>query len=84
MWEKAVLDRVVDGAHAVLLVGEEEREHVVPLTLFPSGATPGTWLKVRIIDGNVVEAHIDEEETARARKRIAEKLNRLRERKRRL
>lgn len=84
MWEKAILDRIVDGVHAVLLVGEEEREHVTPLAQLPSGVAPGTWLKLRIVDGSLVEAEIDEEETERARERIAEKLNRLRGRGRRL
>ncbi len=83
-WEKAVLDRIVDGAHAVLLVGEEEREHVVPAALLPAEVTPGTWLKVRFEEENLVEAAIDGEETRRARERISEKLNRLRARGRRL
>ena len=83
-WEKAVVDRIVDGVHAVLLVGEDEREHIVPAALLPPGVAPGTWLKVRFDEGNLAEAVIDEEETRRARERISGKLRRLRERGRRL
>lgn len=84
MWQKAVLDRIVDGLHAVLLVGEEEWEHVLPASQLPLEAKEGTWLRVRFVDGNLVEVQIDLEETGRARERLLEKLNRLRERGRRL
>lgn len=83
-WEKAVLDRIVDKVHAVLLVGEEERELVVPAALLPPGATPGTWIRVRFDGENLAEAVVDEEETTKAWQRIAEKLSRLRARGRRL
>lgn len=33
--EQAVIDRIEDGQHAVLLVGEEEREQIVPVAALP-------------------------------------------------
>mgnify|MGYP001230767829 FL=1 len=80
MWQQAVIDRIVDGRHAVLLVGEEEVEKVVPRECLPEGSAPGTWLRVRFEGERLVEAVIDEAETERARARVQEKLAALRRR----
>lgn len=84
MEEKAVIDQVVDERHAVLLVGENEREHVVPLVRLPPGAKAGTWLRVRFDGEKLVDATVDPEETERVRQRISEKMTQLRQRGRRL
>jgi hypothetical protein len=42
----AVVDRIVDG-QAVLLVGEEETELVVPAGALPDGVGEGDWVLVR-------------------------------------
>lgn len=81
--ERAVVDRVVDGIHAVLLVGDAETEVVVPLARLPDGAREGTWLRVRFDGPALAEARLDPDETERARARIAAKLERLRRRGRR-
>jgi hypothetical protein len=83
MVEKAVVDRIVDNQHAVLLVGEDEAEHVVPVSLLPDGTQPGTWLHVQFEDGVLVDAVVDDDETEQVKKRIEEKLARLRRRGRR-
>lgn len=80
MWEQAVIDRIVDGRHAVLLVGEQEAERVVPRERLPHGSGPGMWLRVRFEGDQLVEAMIDEAETERARARVHEKLEALRRR----
>jgi hypothetical protein len=74
---KAVIDRF-EGDKAVLLVGEEQDALVVPRTILPKGVKEGHWLKVDVEDDRVLSAEIDEEETARAKERINEKLARLR------
>lgn len=78
-----MVDRIVDEAHAVLLVGTEERELVVPLEELPEGTQAGHWLRVRLEGERVTEATIDQEATEEVRDRIAEKLERLRRRGRR-
>jgi hypothetical protein len=83
MAEKAVVDRIVDSQYAVLLVGEDEVEHVVPVSSLPDGTQPGTWLQVQFEDDVLLNATIDVEETEQVRKRIEEKLARLRRRGRR-
>lgn len=76
--ERAVVDRIVDGRLAVLLVGEEEREVTVPVQALPKGAREGTW--VRMGAGDSGELVIDWEETEARRARLAEKLDLLRQR----
>jgi hypothetical protein len=84
MEEKAVVDRIEDDQLAVLLVGERERELVVPAERLPAGATAGTWLRVRLEGDELLEASIDADETERAAERISDKLARLRQRGRHL
>lgn len=78
---KAVVDRIVDGQTAVLLVGDDEREMPVPVATLPAGAGEGSWLLFHPLDGSL---ELDEEETARRRAAIQDKLSRLRRRGRRL
>jgi predicted O-methyltransferase YrrM len=80
MNEKAVIDRIVDGRHAVLLVGEAETERVVPVDQLPAGAREGAWLRVRFEGDQLVESALDPEETERARQRVGDKMAQLRAR----
>lgn len=57
---------------------EEETEMVVPLDALPKGVREGTWLKIRLLDGVIVESRIDADATRAAAERIAAKLERLR------
>lgn len=74
---KAVIDRF-EGAKAVILVGDEEEQLVVPRAKLPPGAQAGSWLSVEVRDDVLIEAEIDEQSTAAARARIKDKLARLR------
>ncbi len=74
--ERACLDRIDEGL-AVLMVGAEERELVVPLVALPSGVAAGDWLQVELDGERLVRATVDRAETARRRRRIEGKLDRL-------
>ena len=78
--EKAVVDRIVDKRHAVLLVGEDEVEKIVSVDKLPPGAGEGTWLRVEFEGDELVAAEVDAEETARVEARITAKMERLRQR----
>jgi len=80
--EKAVIDRIVDRRIAVILVGEDQRQHHHPANELPQGAQEGTWLRVRIADGKIVSMEIDREETDAVRGRIQQKMEKLRARER--
>jgi hypothetical protein len=44
--DAAVVDRIEDGRHAVLLLGPHEAELVVDVSLLPEGTVEGDWLRV--------------------------------------
>jgi hypothetical protein len=77
MQTKAVIDRFEEDK-AVLLLWDEDKQIVVNRKSLPKMVKEGTWLLVDIEGDQVLSATIDEEETARARQRIMEKLERLR------
>lgn len=77
MIENAVIDRF-EGELAVLLVGQNARILPVPRRQLPEQAREGDWLKVDLNGDDLTSVTIDEEATARARQRIAEKLSMLR------
>ena len=81
--EKAVLDRIVDGKHAVLLVGEIETEKIISSSDLPEGAVEGTWLQVEFNEEELVYIEIDKEETEKRQVRIKGKMELLRERSKR-
>jgi hypothetical protein len=74
---KSVIDRF-EGKFAVLIVGEDEQRITVLKKRLPRQSREGSWLQVEMQNGEVISAVIDEEETANAKARIAEKLARLR------
>jgi len=78
--ESAVIDRIVDGRIAVLLVGEKQEQFLFPLEDLPKGAKEGSWLLVRIEEKKLLAAKLDEAKLAEAKKRIEAKLDRLRRR----
>ena len=78
--EKAVVDRIVDKRHVVLLVGENELEKIVSVDKLPPGAGEGTWLRVEFEGDDLVAAEVDAEETEQVKARITAKMERLRQR----
>ena len=74
---KAAIDRF-EGKFAVLIVGDDEQHMNVLRKLLPEQSREGSWLQVEIQNGEITSALIDEEETVKAKQRIAEKLARLR------
>lgn len=90
----AVIDRIIDG-QAVLLIGEEEIEAVVPLKALPPQSAAGNWLRLWLREGSLEEGfkeglasalirvERDDQATQAARARIQQKLELLRRRRRR-
>lgn len=79
--QRAVIDRIVDERHAVLLIGKDEVEAVLPVADLPSGSRSGDWLFVTHDEGGQVRVlGKDEEATGKAEGRVASKLDELRQR----
>jgi hypothetical protein len=74
---KGVIDRF-EGEFAVIeITGETEPRNVLR-ELLPRRAKEGDYLQFEMEDGNIIQVHLDKEATQAARKRIDEKLDRLR------
>jgi len=69
--DAAVVDRIEDGTHAVLLVGPGEVELVLDVATLPSGTREGDWLRITFA------ADVALTETRRAA--IAERMERIRQ-----
>lgn len=74
--ERAVVDRIEEGS-AVLLVGDEERELVVPIGSLPKSSGPGVWLRVTLEGEGLKHAEIDRETTRLRKSRIQGMMDRL-------
>ncbi|WP_332692803.1 DUF3006 family protein [Halalkalibacter lacteus] len=81
--EKAIVDQVVDGKHAVLLVGGQEIEKVISTTRLPDGVTAGSVVKVEFHGDELVSIEADQKETTKTKERINSKMELLRERSKR-
>lgn len=75
-----MIDRVVDGSLAVLLVDGEQEELLVPVDELPENARAGDWLILRRDGVGALSLELDPEATATAARRIEAKLRALRER----
>ena len=85
MREVAVVDRIVDGVTAVLIVGDPpERELAIARDALPAQVREGHWLAIELEGDRLVSAEIDEQATENARKGVRAKLDELRRRGRRL
>jgi len=68
--DAAVVDRIEDGTLAVLLVGPDEVELVLDVSVLPAGAREGDWLRITFaVDGGLAEAR---------RAALAERMDRIR------
>lgn len=74
--DRAVVDRIVDGKTAVLLVGAQEAELHIAVEHLPEGVKDGTWL---ILDFAELIVGIDQELTERRRGDLEGRLQQIRQ-----
>lgn len=78
---KAVIDRIEDKKHAVLILNGDGEEKVIPVGDLPDGAEEGTWLEVEFDGDDIKSITIDEKETEARSERIGNKMDQLKKRK---
>jgi hypothetical protein len=78
--DRAVIDRIVDGTTAVLLIGPEETEKQVRVEDLPKDAGEGDWLILDVDQDPFTIVGIDTELTDARRAAIDDKLDRIRQR----
>ena len=74
--DRAVIDRIVDGTTAVLLIGAQKTELHVPADHLPEGAKDGTWV---ILDLAALIVGIDQDLTDRRREQLTARMDQLRQ-----
>jgi hypothetical protein len=79
--EKAVIDRIEEG-FAVLILENSEDKLIIPGSRLPAGAREGVWLQIGFSeDGEsqeILAVELDPDKTEEVRRRIEDKLSRLR------
>lgn len=76
--DRAVVDRIVDGNTAVLLVGPEGTELHLPAEALPDGATDGTWVVLDLEEPDPAVTAIDHELTDTRAQHLSARLARIR------
>ncbi|MGD9679014.1 MAG: DUF3006 domain-containing protein [Vulcanibacillus sp.] len=74
---KAVVDRIEDGKKAVILVGENQIEHIIDINQLPGGTSEGDLLQVQIDGDKIINIELDIEETENTKTRIIEKMKKI-------
>lgn len=77
MMRHAVIDRYED-IMAVLLIGKSNKPMIIERALIPNDVKEGTWLRIRIKQGKIIEIIIDEKTTEARALIIKNKMDRLR------
>lgn len=78
---KAVIEKITEN-NLVLLVGEKEDEILISKDQIPPSIiyAVGDWLDIRMDNDNIEVLKVDLEETDKVKRRIQEKMERLRRR----
>jgi hypothetical protein len=76
--DRAVIDRIVDEAIAVLLVGPTEGEVHLPVDQLPDRASEGDWVIVDLDADPPTVMSIDDELTAARRDELEQRMERIR------
>ena len=76
---RAVIDQIVDGTTAVLLVGPDESELLLPADELPETAREGVWVIIDLDSDPVAVLAVDTELTEQRAKRIADQMERIRQ-----
>jgi hypothetical protein len=80
--DRAVIDRIVDGHTAVLLVGDDEIELLLPTDALPDGAADGTWVVLDTSTDPPTVLRIDEQLTWDRFDRLSARLEAIRRKRR--
>jgi hypothetical protein len=75
---KAVIDRIVDQKHAVLLVGDKETEIIVSTGMLPPEAVEGSIVQIELDNKNqVTKLVLDQKETNEVKDRVSSMMEKL-------
>lgn len=79
---EAVVDRIVDSKHIVLLVEEEEKEYLIPISSLSNHFKEGDWVTVTFDNNDeIIDIQQNETKTIERQKTIQDKMALLRSKK---
>jgi hypothetical protein len=78
--DRGVIDRIVDGHTAVVLVGREEDELHVPVDALPEDAEPSSWVVLDLAVDPPAITGVDHDRTGARTRDVEDRLARLRAR----
>jgi hypothetical protein len=78
---KGILDRIEDGMHAVILLEEQGREIIVPVSRLPPGSQVHSWFAITMEEEEIIAIELDEHLADAKAARARNLMDRLRARK---
>ena len=75
---QAVLDRIVDGEKATILVESIGKEYVLNVSELPKGAKEGSLLDIELTNNTITTIAINHERTEEVSKKVTDQLNAIR------
>ncbi|GAA0451145.1 DUF3006 domain-containing protein [Alkalibacillus silvisoli] len=75
---EGVLDEIVDGQTATILIESTNKTFHISAFDLPEGAREGDWLNVEVEDGEVVQLTINQQKTAEQKQSVKKRVDRLR------
>ncbi|MDV2581992.1 DUF3006 domain-containing protein [Alkalibacillus haloalkaliphilus] len=75
---QGVLDEIVDGQTAVILIETTKQTFHLPISQLPEGSQEGIWYDISVESDQVLKLTINKEKTKEQEEAISNRLNRLR------
>ena len=74
---KGVLDRIVDGKHATILVEDLQKEFVIDVSRLPAGSNEGSHFQLTLIGEEISILTLDTESEQESLDKVSSQINRL-------
>ncbi|MGJ9385552.1 DUF3006 domain-containing protein [Salipaludibacillus sp. CF4.18] len=78
MKHEGVLDRIVDGKFATILIEEIGEEFTLDVSELPDGSKEGMWFFITLSGDKIVSLEMNNKKTTDVENRVEEQLNRMR------
>ena len=72
---KGVLDRIVDGKHATILVEDLQKEFVIDASRLPAGAKEGSHFQLTLIEDELTEITLDQQSEQESQEKVSNQIN---------
>ncbi|WP_096153551.1 MULTISPECIES: DUF3006 domain-containing protein [Bacillus] len=74
---KGVLDRIVDGKHATILVEDLQKEFVIDVSQLPLGSKEGSHYHLTVFGEEITALTLDSQSEQNSQQKVSSQINRL-------